>query len=88
MLLSNCEMHREHFFNGFMRHFICSINEKVHLIVENQIIFNSPCEKLLRVRLHSNLTVAPQINGIRKKTGLKLNALAGRIWILVRNNNY
>ena len=28
-------------------HFICSTNDTVNLIVENQIIDNSKCEKLL-----------------------------------------
>ena len=32
-------------------HFICSIDDKVNIIVENQNLCNSPCEKLLGVRL-------------------------------------
>ena len=31
-------------------HFICSNNDKVNLIVENQIINNTKCEKLLGVK--------------------------------------
>ena len=31
-------------------HFICSNNDKVNLIVENQIINNNKCEKLLGVK--------------------------------------
>ena len=57
-------------------HFICSTDDKVNIIVENQKICNSPCEKLLGVRFDSKLTFDIHINGICKKAGLKLNALA------------
>ena len=57
-------------------HFICSIDDKFNIIVENQKICNSPCEKLLSVRFDSKLTFDAHINDICKKAGLKLNALA------------
>ena len=57
-------------------HFICSTDDKVNIIVENQKICNSPCEKLLGVRFDSKLTFDAHINDICKKAGLKLNALA------------
>ena len=70
------------FYNNQMKtnpdkcHFICSTDDKVNIIVENQKICNSPCEKLLGVRFDSKLTFDIHINGICKKAGLKLNALA------------
>ena len=57
-------------------YFICSIDDKVNTIVENQKICNSPCQKLLGVRLDSNLTFDAHINGICKKADLNLNTLA------------
>ena len=57
-------------------HFICSTDDKVNIIVENQKKFNSPCEKLLGVIFNSKLTVDPHINDVCKKAGPKLNALA------------
>ena len=57
-------------------HFICSTHGKVNIIVENQKICNSPCEKLLGVRFNSKVTFDTHINDICTKAGLKLNALA------------
>ena len=57
-------------------HFICSTEDKVNIIVDNQKICNSPCEKLLGVRFDSKLTNDAYINDICKNAGLKLNALA------------
>ena len=57
-------------------HFICSTDDKVNIILENQKMCNSPCEKLLGVRFDSKLTFDAHINDICKKAGLKLNALA------------
>ena len=37
-------------------HFICSTNDTVNLIVENQITDNITCEKLLGVKFHYKLT--------------------------------
>ena len=37
-------------------HFICSTNDTVNFIVENQIIDNSKCEKLLDVEFDYKLT--------------------------------
>ena len=47
-------------------HFICSIDDKVNIIVENQKICNSPCGKLLGVRFDSKLTFDAHINDICK----------------------
>ena len=57
-------------------HFICSTNDTVNLIVENQITDNSTCEKLLGVKFHYKLTFNVHIDDICKKSGLKLNALS------------
>ena len=62
--------------NPEKRHLICSTDDKVNITVENQKMCNSPCEKLLDVRLDSKLTFDAHINDICKKAGLKLNALA------------
>ena len=51
-------------------------DDKVNIIVENQKVYNSPCEKLEGVRFDSRLTFDAHINDICKKAGLKLNALA------------
>ena len=57
-------------------HFICSTNDTVNIIVENQEICNNPCKKLLGVRFGSKFTVDAHINDICKKGGFRLNALA------------
>ena len=57
-------------------HFICSTNDTVNLIVENQIIGNSKSEKLLGVNFGYKLTFNAHIDYIFKKAGLKLNALS------------
>ena len=57
-------------------HFICSTNGKVNLIVENQMIDNSKCEKLLGVKFDYKLTFNAHIDDTCKKAGLKLNALS------------
>ena len=49
-------------------HFICSTDDTVNIIVDNQKICNSPCEKLLCVRFDSKLTVETHINRIYKKS--------------------
>ena len=46
------------------------------MIVENQIIDNSKCEKLLGVKFDYKLTFNAHIDDICKKAGLKLNALS------------
>ena len=56
-------------------HFICSIDDKVNIIIENQEICNSPCKKLLGVRFFSELTFDAHINDC-KNADLSLNALA------------
>ena len=45
-------------------HFICSTNDAVNLIVENQIIENSIREKLLCVKLDYKLTFNASIDDI------------------------
>ena len=57
-------------------HFICSTNDTVNLIIDNQIIDNSICEKLLGVKSDYELRFNAQIDDICKKTGFKLNALS------------
>ena len=57
-------------------HFICSTNDAVNLIGENQIIDNSKCEKLLGVKFDYKLTFNAHLDDIWKKVGLKLNALS------------
>ena len=57
-------------------HFICSTNGTVNFIVENQIIDNSKCEKLLGVKFDYKLTFNAHIDDTCKKAGLKLNALS------------
>ena len=59
--------------NPYSCHFICSTNDTVNLIVENQIIDNSTCEKLLGVKFDYELC---SHDDIWKKAGLKLNALS------------
>ena len=78
MLLSIYKMHRLHFFsdnqmkvNPDKCHFICSADEKVNIIVENQKICGSPCEKLLGVKFDLILTFDSHINDIFKNSGLK-----------------
>ena len=57
-------------------HFICSTDDKVNIIDENQKICNSPCEKLLGARFDLKLTFDACINDTCKIAGLKLNASA------------
>ena len=56
--------------------FICSTDDKVNIIVENQKISNRPYEKLFGVRFDSKLTFDTHINDICKKGDLKLNVVA------------
>ena len=75
-ILFQCFMENQLKANLDKCHFICSTNDKVNLIVENQIIDNSKCEKLLCVKFDYKLTLNAHIDEICKKTGLKLNALS------------
>ena len=52
------------------------MDDRVNIIVDNQKICKSPCEKLLGIRFDSKPTFDADINNICKKAGLKLNALA------------
>ena len=49
-------------------HFICSTDDKVNIIVENQKICNSPCKRFLGVRFDLKLTFDAHINEICKKS--------------------
>ena len=55
--------------------FICSTSKKVSLIVEYKEINNSTHERLLGVKIDSELSFSTYINNICKKSSLKLNAL-------------
>ena len=57
-------------------HFICSSNEKLNRLIEDQAISNSNCQKRLGVLLDSKLTFKPHIDNICRKAGLKLNAIS------------
>ena len=54
-------------------HFICSSNKKLNIVIEDQTISNSNCEKLLGVLVDSKLTFKPQVDSICRKAGVKLN---------------
>ena len=56
--------------------FICSSNEKLNVVIEDQTISNSNCENLLGVQLDSKLTFKPHVDSICRKAGLKLNAIS------------
>ena len=57
-------------------HFICRSNDKLKIVIEDQTISNSNCEKLLVVLLDSKLTFKPHIDSICPIAGLKLNAIS------------
>ena len=57
-------------------HFICSTNDIINLIAENQIVDNSNCGKLLGVKFDYILNFNAHIDDICKKAGLKLSALS------------
>ena len=50
-------------------HFICSTNDTVNLIVENQLIDNSKCEKLLGVKLDYKSTLMLTLMTFAKNQG-------------------
>ena len=54
-------------------HFICSSNVKTSIMIENEQIRNSSCEKLLGVFFDSKLTFQSQIDNIWKKASQTLN---------------
>ena len=62
--------------NQMKPNFICSTDDTINLIVENQIIDNSKYEKLLAVKFDYKLTFNAHIDDICKRAGLKLNALS------------
>ena len=57
-------------------HFIYNTNDIVSLIVENQIIDNSKCEKLLGVKFDYKLTFNAYIDDICKKSRAEVKALS------------
>ena len=57
-------------------HFICSSNEKLDIVIKDQIISNSNCEKLLGVLLDSKLTFKPHVDSICRKKELELNVIS------------
>ena len=54
--------------------FICSSSVKTSIMIENEEIRNSSCEKLLGVFFDSKLTFQSHIDNICKKASQKLNA--------------
>ena len=56
-------------------HFICSSNDTVNLIVENQMIDNSNCEQLLTVKSEYILTFNDHTDGICKKITAEVKCL-------------
>ena len=62
--------------NPEKNHFICSTNNTVNLIVENQIIDNSKCEKPLSVKFDYKQIFNAHIDDVCKEARLKLNALS------------
>ena len=57
-------------------HFLCSSNSNKSIMIENEEICNSYCEKLLGVYFDRNLTFHSHIKNICKKAAQKLNALS------------
>ena len=57
-------------------HFMCSSNSNKSIMIQNEEICNSSCEKLLGVYFDRNLTFHAHINSICKKAAQKLNALS------------
>ena len=57
-------------------HLICRSNDKLNIVIEDQTISNSNCEKLLGVLLDSKLTFKPHVDSICQVAGLKLNAIS------------
>ena len=57
-------------------HFICSSSVKTSIMIENEEIRNSSCEKFLGVFFDSKLTFQPHIDNICKKAPQKLNAIS------------
>ena len=57
-------------------HLICSTDEQISLNVENEVIKNSKCRKLLGIKFDNKLTFKTHIDDICKKAGQKLNALS------------
>ena len=58
-------------------HFICSSKVKTRIMVENEQISNSSCQRLLSVFFDSKLTFQSHIDNMCKTSSQKLNAISG-----------
>ena len=56
-------------------HFICSSSAKLSIMIENEQIRNSSCEKLLGVFFDNKLTFQSHLDNICKKASQRLNAI-------------
>ena len=56
-------------------HFLINSNEESNICIDNNIIKNSKCEKLLAVKIYQTLNFNAHINNIGKKSGQKLSVL-------------
>ena len=57
-------------------HFLMSSDEDINLMIEDQAISNSKCQKLLGIKIDNKLSFNEHLDEICKKAGQKLNALA------------
>ena len=57
-------------------HFLMSSDENINLIIEDQAISNSKCQKLLGIKNDNKLSFNEHLDEMCKKAGQKLNALA------------
>ena len=64
--------------NPGKRHFVCSSSVKTSIMIENEQIRNSSCEKFLGVFFDSKLTFQSHINNFCKKASQKLNAISSK----------
>ena len=56
-------------------HFLTNSNEESNVCIDNNIIRNSKCEKLLAVKIYRTLNFNAHISNIGKKSGQKLSVL-------------
>ena len=56
-------------------HFLINSNEDSNVCIDNNIIKNSKCEKLLAVKIYQTLNFNAHINNIGKKSGQNLSVL-------------
>ena len=55
-------------------HFLMSSDENINLIIEDQAISNSNCQKLLGIKIDNKLSFNEHLDEMCKKAGQKLNA--------------